>query len=426
MTRAHSENTNSSRDFRLLWTASAADSLGTQTSGVVLPLLLLAAGHSATVAGAVVSVSLLAGLLAGPFAAVLADRGGRRTVMAWSALTAGAAMAVVALLAASARPPLGALLAAVTAERVATSAYAAAAQGCVAALVPPAAYPRAVSRLQAGEQGALVAGPVLGGLLFQAARWLPFLVDALTYLVAVLCVRSIRADLSPGAAREPGRRGVGAVFADLRDGLRFVRGESFLRGVLWWMTGVNGVLAALYYGAVFALERHGAGTAAIGTVLAVSGAAGVVGALLAPRLAARIPAARLAVLVSWAVVLVALGLTAATRPWSYGLLFAVVSLLVPTLAVLLAAQAIAVTPAAFQSRVGTVLNTVSGVAATAAPLAAGALVALAGTTGLALAGAGTMAVVAVYASRVVAPGLRAAAARPSGAAAAPAGREATP
>ncbi|MDT0444259.1 MFS transporter [Streptomyces johnsoniae] len=407
MTGPHRRHTTSSHDFRLLWTASAADSLGTQVSGVVLPLLLLAAGHSPALAGAVVSVSLLAGLAAGPFAAVLADRGARRPLMICAALTGAAAMGAVAFLATGDRPPLGALCLAVTVERIATCVYAAAAQGWVAAVVAPAGYPRAVSRLQAGEQGALVVGPVLGGALFHAARWLPFAVDAFTYLLAVVCVRGVRTDLSLGTGRGPGRRGAATVLTDLREGLRFVGGRPFLRGVLWWMTGVNGVLAALYYGAVFTLERNGAGTVAIGTVLAVAGAAGVAGALIAPRLARRVSAARLTVLVSWAVVVVAAGLALATGAWAYGALFAMVSLLVPTLAVLLAARAIAVTPPDLQARVGTVLNTVSGIATTAAPLVAGALVAVAGTAGVAVAGAGVMALVAVYASRVVAPALRA-------------------
>ncbi|WP_326595076.1 MFS transporter [Streptomyces sp. NBC_01803] len=385
------------RDYRLYWAATTTDTLGSQTSGVVLPLFLLATGRSAALAGAVVSASLVAGLLAAPFAAVLADRGARRAVMWWSALAAAGAMGSIAALAATGRLPVGYLLAAVVAERIATSCYAAAARGCVAALVAPADYPHAVSRLQAGSQGAAVAGPVLGGALFTAARWLPFLADAVSYLVTAWCVRAMRTDLAPAPSG-----GAGAFAADLREGLRFTWRQPLLRGVLWWTAGLNAVLAALYFGAVFSLERHGEGTVAIGVVLAVAGAAGVAGALPAPWLARRVPAARLCVVVSWAVVLVAAGLAFATRAWVYGALFGVVSLLAPTLAVLLSARAIAVTPPEFQSRVGTVLATASGAATTVAPLAAGILVAVSGTTALGLTGAGVMAVVALYATLTVA------------------------
>lgn len=42
----------STRDIRLFWCANAADSLGSQASGVVLPLLLLGLGYSCGGGGA--------------------------------------------------------------------------------------------------------------------------------------------------------------------------------------------------------------------------------------------------------------------------------------------------------------------------------------------------------------------------------------
>ena len=85
-----------SRDVRLFWCASAFDALGTQASGVVLPLLLLGLGHSAAVVGLVAGASTAAGLLLAPLAAIPADRGARKPVMFWSATTSAVAMAGVA------------------------------------------------------------------------------------------------------------------------------------------------------------------------------------------------------------------------------------------------------------------------------------------------------------------------------------------
>ncbi|MDB1089967.1 MFS transporter [Streptomyces sp. ACA25] len=392
------------RDFRLYWAASTTDAMGSQASGLVLPLFLLAAGYSPALAGAVVSLSMAAGLLAAPFAAVFADRGARRRTMWWSALVAAGAMGLVAALAVGGRLPLALLVSAVLVERVATSCYSAAAKGCVAALASPADYPRAVSRLQAGEQGAVVVGPVLGGVLFQVARWLPFLADALSYLVAAWCVRAIRSDLEPGRPAGPATRAVGlrSVLADLGESLRFTWRQPFLRSVLLWAAGVNGALAALYYAVLFTLQRQGTPAAAIGLVLAVTGAAGLAGALAAPWLARRIPTARLVRTVSWTTVPVAVALALVERVWWYGALFGAVSLLVPTLSVLLAARAIAVTPLGLQSRVGTALATASGITAAAAPAAAGVLVALAGTSATALVCAAALALLAGYASVTVA------------------------
>lgn len=94
------------RDIRLLWTANAADALGTQASGVVLPLLLLGLGHSPAVVGLIAGVSTAAGLVTGPLAAVPADRGARKKVMFWSAVVSSLAMASVALAVADGSPAL--------------------------------------------------------------------------------------------------------------------------------------------------------------------------------------------------------------------------------------------------------------------------------------------------------------------------------
>lgn len=388
-----------SRDFWLYWSAGTSDALGTQASGLVLPLLLLGLGSSPGTVGLLASVSAVGGLLAGPPASVLADRRWRRQMMVGSALVAAGAMGAIGAAAAFGRPSLLFLCSAALVERVATACYEAAARGTLVTVVAPVHYPRAVARLEAGEQGALVAGPALGGVLFPLARWLPFLVDALSYVFSALCVRAIRADLNPHRKAEsaPPR-----LVAELRTGLRFVREESFLRFVLLWTAGVNGLLTALYYGAVFSIRGHGSGTASTGLVLGLSGAAGLVGAAAAPRLARRIPAARIVIAASWTMVPVAAGLAFATRAWVYGLLLGSVSLTVPAVAVVLHSRAVLVTPDQLQSRVGTALDTACGVASVLAPAAAGLLTDHLGSTRTALLCAAGLALLATYATTTAA------------------------
>ncbi|MCZ4103387.1 MFS transporter [Streptomyces sp. So13.3] len=388
-----------SRDFWLYWSAGTSDALGTQASGLVLPLLLLGLGSSPGTVGVLASVSAIGGLLAGPPASVLADRRWRRGMMVGSALVAAGAMGAIAAAAAWGRPSLLLLCSAALVERVATACYEAAARGTLVTVVAPVHYPRAIARLEAGEQGALVAGPALGGLLFPLARWLPFLMDALSYVFSALCVRAIRADLNPHQKSEdsPPR-----FTEEFLAGLRFVRNESFLRFVLLWTAGVNGLLTALYYGAVFSIRGQGSGTASTGLVLALSGAAGLVGAAAAPRLARRIPAARIVIAASWTMVPVAAGLAFATHAWVYGLLLGSVSLTVPAVAVVLHSRAVLVTPDQLQSRVGTTLDTACGVASVLAPAAAGLLTDHLGSTRTALLCAAGLAVLAAYATATAA------------------------
>ncbi|MER6839002.1 MFS transporter [Streptomyces platensis] len=363
------------RDIRLFWWAGTCDALGSQTSGLVLPLLLLTLGRSPAEVGALAGLSAVATLLLGPFAAVPADRGARKRLMVGSALVSAAAMAGVTAAVATGPVPLAVLIAAVLVERCATSCYEAAALGTVALVCPPGEYRRVLSRLQAGERGALVLGPALGGLLFHAERWLPFLADALSYAVAAGCIGAMRAPLAPPREQRspaaPVRRGRRSRVAEAAAGLALIRREPFLRLSLLWISAVNALLVALYYTTVFALQHDGRGAAPLGLVLALAGAAGLVGALAAPRIAGRRSAGRLLVTVSWLMVPPAAALAMAREAWHFGLLFGLLCLLTPVATVALQARIIQVIPPGLQARTGTVLATVSGATAAVAPALAG-------------------------------------------------------
>ncbi|MEV5428044.1 MFS transporter [Streptomyces sp. NPDC052701] len=384
-----------SRDFRLLWGASAADGVGSQASGAVLPLLLLGLGHSAQAVGLVAGVSTAVGLLLGPLVAVPADRGARKRVMLASASVSALAMGCVALALATGRPPLGLILAALLVERLATACFEAAGRGTVALICPGPEQPRAIARLTAADQGALVVGPALGGLLYQAARALPFLADALSYVVSALCVRAMRADLGAPAPRERGE----GLLREGAAGLRLVRSSPLLRLVLVWSATVNVVVVALYYGAVFTLQRAGHGGAVLGVVLAFSGAAGLAGALAAPRVAKRFGGSRVVTGVTWLLVPLAVALATVTGAWAYGLLFALVCLLMPLASVVLQARALQTTAPALQARTGAVLATAATGAAALAPVLAGALADRVSTAAPAAVCGAALAVLAVHTSR---------------------------
>ncbi|WP_405962519.1 MFS transporter [Streptomyces sp. NBC_00723] len=434
------------RDVRLFWCANAADSLGSQASGVVLPLLLLGLGYSPAVVGLVAGVSTATGLVLGPLVAVPADRGARKRVMFWSAVVSALAMGsvAVALAVAEGRPSLVHLLGAVLVERTATACYEAAARGTVALISTPGNLPRVVAGLEAGDRGALVAGPALGGMLYQVSRALPFVLDAVSYAVTAVCVRAMRSHLradrtdsadavdmpnradaadradgaseseSAGSAAQDGsvprpvprpvprsapRSAHGAwsaLAAEASAGVRLVRTTPLLRLVLVWTTTVNGVLAALYYDAVFTLQESGHGGTPMGLVLALSGAAGLAGSLAAPRLVRGLSPVRAVVAVSWLMIPLAAALATAREPWAYGALFGGLCLIMPSATVILQARAIQGTPPELQARAGSVLATAAGGAAAVAPAVAGFLTAHAGAAVPALVSAGVLVLLALH------------------------------
>ncbi|WP_229816181.1 MFS transporter [Streptomyces lucensis] len=421
----------SRRDTAVLWFVNAVDGLGSQASGLVFPLLLLDLGNGPGTAGVFASAAAVAGVLLGPLVAVPADRGHRRAVMTASAVVAALAMAALAV-ACLGHPPLWALLGLALTERLCATAYEAAARGSLSRLAAADDMPRAVAGLQAGDQAALVAGPALGGVLFGVSRFLPFAVDAVTYAVAALGARALRGRLdgpavsarpAAGARRPSGGTGDAPrrVFTgELRAGLVVVVRSPALRLVLLWSSVASGVLALLFYTAVFVLG-DGSGGAVTGGVLAASGAAGLAGSLVAARVVRRLGARRSLVAATWLLLVPCAALSVAGGPWLWALSFSALCAVLPVVTVVLGAAAVLAAPPELQSRAGAVLAAGATMAAALAPACAAALVHWGGGRAAALACGAVLAVLAVHTQRCGAAVLRPPAPGDGRAAGAPAG-----
>ncbi|WP_405997051.1 MFS transporter [Streptomyces sp. NBC_00829] len=402
------------RDVRLLWSANAADALGTHVSAVAFPLLLLEFGYSPAVVGLLAGVGMLVALVCGPVVAVAADRGLRKPVMIVSAAVAAAAMTVVAASVGDQRPSLGLLLTALLVERVATACFEAAARGTIALTSAPRDRVRTVSGLEAGDRAALVVGPALGGVLYQMSRALPFAADAASYAVTAVCVRFMRSDLravDPATRRPPpaeevvtakpvardgsALRALHAFARETSTGFTLVRSAPLLRLVLAWTTTVNGALSALYFTAVFTLQGNG-GSVAMGLVLAVAGGTGLVGSFVAPAVVRRLGGARTLVGVTWLMVAPSAGLAFVGGPWAYGICFGTFCLILAPATVVVQAAAITHTPTHLQARAGAVLATSALGAGAVAPLLAGSLVSRSGPAASAVACAAALVALALF------------------------------
>ncbi|MEU0008697.1 MFS transporter [Streptomyces sp. NPDC006314] len=399
----------SRRDTAVLWFVNAVDGLGSQASGLVFPLLLLDLGHGPGTAGAFASAAAIAGVLLGPLVAVPADRGHRRALMTASAVLAALAVAGLAI-SCLRHPPLWALLGLAFTERLCATAYEAAARGALVRLVAEDDMPRAVAGVQAGDQAALVVGPALGGVLFGVSRFLPFAVDAVTYAVAALGTRVIRGHLDtpavsaqppsgsaespPGIEGAPRRVFTGA----LRAGLVVVVRSPVLRLVFLWTSVASGVLALLFYTAVFVMGGD-SGSAVTGGVLAASGAAGLAGSLVAARVVRRLGAHRSLAAATWLLLVPCAALSVAEGPWLWALCFSALCAVLPVVTVVLGAAAVLAAPPELQSRAGAVLAAGAAVTAAMAPACAAALVGWGGGRTAALGCGAALALLAVHTQR---------------------------
>jgi predicted MFS family arabinose efflux permease len=253
-----------------------------QAALAALPLvaaLLLGAGPALT--GALVAAQGAAWLVVALPAGALADRLDRRRMLRGGALLAAAGFAL-ATLAAPVAPLLGAaaFLGAAGVVAAALSAFA-----LVPALVERPALPRANATLELGRAVATLAAAPLAGLLASlGAPQAALALAALAGLGAAWAASRLPPVPRAEAAAAP------RLLAAIAEGARFVMGQPLLRAIALAAIAWNAGFFALMAVAVpLALGPLGLEAGTTGLALGAYGAGLVLGALLAPGLAQRLP-----------------------------------------------------------------------------------------------------------------------------------------
>jgi predicted MFS family arabinose efflux permease len=242
-------------------------------------------------------------------------------------------------------------------------------------VVAPEQRREAIARNQSRWQLAGLIGPPLGGALLGAGRALPFVADAVSYLVSLVAVLFARPALHDEPVEASGRHPLAEVF----DGVRWLWGRPFLRALVVWMA-----FATLAFGSIglviLVLARdHGASPAALGVMFALTSAGGVAGALATPRLTERLPGHTIVVVFAWTFVATTLLLLTTHSPYLLGVLGALTFFLVPALSALLFASIAANAPDHLQGRAVSGAIQLASLTGPIAPLAAGLLVGRLGT-----------------------------------------------
>jgi predicted MFS family arabinose efflux permease len=270
------------RDFNLLWVGQAVSSLGSQMSAVALPLLVLALTGSAADAGLAGFGQMLPLPLFGLAAGVLIDRWDRRRIMV--AADSIRFVATGSLPAALWLDHLGLAQILIVAFLSGTCwvFFWVSENTALAAVVPEEQLASAVALNQARQYGSSLAGTPLGGFLFGLNRALPFVANALSYLASLITLFLIRTPLKgdPTPRRHP--------LVEAKEGLIWLWRQPFLRATLLLTTGSDFVLNAFFLILVVTAKREGASSTTVGVMFAIVGANGIVGSLLAPRLANRL------------------------------------------------------------------------------------------------------------------------------------------
>lgn len=276
------------RRFRLLWLGESTSALGSSIASVALPLVALQTLHATALEVSLLSAAAwLPWLLIGLAAGVWVDRLRRRRVMLAADLAQLALFGVVPLAAWTGGLSVPLLLVIALLGGVGEVFFSTAYRAFLPSIVAAEDRARANSRLQGSESVAQVAGPGVAGLLAHAFGAVTgVLVNALSFAVSFACLTGIPDDRPHGGDRRH-------LLTEVREGLRFVRHDGYLRTYMLFGGASN--LALCGYQAIlvtFLVREVRLDSGTVGLLLALGQLGGVTGAFTAPRVAARIGTAR--------------------------------------------------------------------------------------------------------------------------------------
>lgn len=279
--------------FVLLWAGETVNVVGAATGTTLVPLIAVLGLHAGpSWLGVLTAAGWLPWLIIGIPAGVIIDRTSPRAVMILANVTTALAIASVPTAAAFGRLGLIHLTAVAFLAGVCTVFFRSAYPVLLANLVPAADLERANARIYGSESASQAAGPGLAGLVTQVGSATIGLLSQVAGLVVstacLICIGSVRrADTTTPAP----------VTQQIRDGFRHVYRDPLMRSMTlaggvanFGHTGVNTLLI------IFLTNELHLPPAVTGMVMTLGLCGGVLGAIVASRLARQFGSSRLLIM----------------------------------------------------------------------------------------------------------------------------------
>lgn len=283
----HAPRSRLSRDFWLMWSATALSNLGDGIRLGALPLLTVTITRDPLPVTLVTALTFLPWVVFGAFGGAVVDRHDRRTLIVVGQLVRGVAVAGLTVGVVSDRVSLAAIYVVAFVIGAGEVVVDTASQAAIPRLAPVGSggLELANGRIASAQLVTNeVLGTPLGALLFAAAAAVPFGLDAATFLAGGLLVSVIRTPLQ-------GERGgrSGGMLADVREGFRFLLQHPFLRPMML-ATGLLNVsvtaMSSLFV--LLVVEVYDAPDWTFGVLIGAGAAGGLIGSFTAERVSLRL------------------------------------------------------------------------------------------------------------------------------------------
>lgn len=268
------------RNFMLLWSGQLVSWVGTEVTGIALPLVVLSLTGSYAQAGAIAAMrGLIYVVLAIPAGAVI-DRWDRRVVMMVANVGSGMAMGSICI---------ALLFGHLTIPQLYIVGLVEGSFFVFANLARFAAFPRLVSKEQfpaaaaqssVADNIALLVGPPLGGLLFQTAgAFLTFFADGSSYFINAISLFFITAKL-----QEDKHKGQTSLVNDVHEGIMWLWKQPTLRFLNILTAGRTIIASGLYLIVISIARQHHSSSFDIGLIFALGAVGGLIGSLFASHI----------------------------------------------------------------------------------------------------------------------------------------------
>ncbi len=383
-----------SRDYVSWWTGTTVSALGSTLSSIAFPLLMLYETGSVAQAGAIAALENVGRLTTLLIGGVLADRFSRKALLVAAPIIQALAVGAVVPLVTTHHISVYTLGLVAVIQGLVNGLSGGAMMPALKRIVPEEQFPAASASRQGRDMAAELLGPPIGGVLFAAARWAPFVGDALSYLAAALGSGLIRTPLGPDrdddTPHEPMRR-------QLAEGWQFIRSNDYMRFITAWVPIVNALFMVLFL-LVLALVRHrGGGPIAIGEANAIAAIGGLTGALCTPWLVRRVRGRTLVILASWVLATGAVTAAFVPKPWQIGAVFGVALVMAAPLYSVLESRQVQMVPDDLIGRVSTLFTFLNVGLLWIAPIVAGLLADYFSPTTAEVVGGAVLAALAIWA-----------------------------
>ena len=338
----------------LLWSGQVISNMGSQVSQLAFPLFILLLTHSPVQAGLAGALRAFPYLVFSLPAGALIDRWDRKRVMILCDAGRALALASIPVAFAFGLLTIAQLFVVSFVEGTLYVFFNIAEVACLPRVVAKEQLPAANAQNLATDGITSLVGPPLSGLLYGIASILPFLADAVSYVVSVLSLFFIKTEFQ--GERAAARRGL---WIEIKEGLSWLWHQPIIR-FMAILTGGNNLLGAGSILVIIVLAQHmHASPFTIGLIFAIGGIGAILGAIIAPPLQKRLSFGQAIIITSWLFGLLTLLYIFAPNPLVLGIITALLFVGGPIYNVVSVSYRLVLIPDQLQGRVNSAFRLIA-------------------------------------------------------------------